>query len=61
MLLGSRDGQTVMIRRGDKIEAHQWSAGDNQWMKIGDVLGGAGGGDQSKPSGGKITYGGKVL
>ena len=58
MFAGKRDGQTIMIRDGNKIEAHQWSAADGRWVKIGDVTGGQSG--EEGGGGGKSTYNGKV-
>ena len=53
---GQRDGQTLMVRRDNKVEAHQWSAAEGRWIKIGDVTGGQGGG----ASAGKKMFKGKV-
>uniref|UniRef100_A0A672ZPL7 Phospholipase A2-activating protein n=1 Tax=Sphaeramia orbicularis TaxID=375764 RepID=A0A672ZPL7_9TELE len=38
---GNRDGQTRLIKDGEKVEAYQWSVSDGRWMKIGDVVGGS--------------------
>ncbi|XP_029311161.1 phospholipase A-2-activating protein [Cottoperca gobio] len=38
---GNRDGQTRLIKDGEKVEAYQWSVSDDRWMKIGDVVGGS--------------------
>uniref|UniRef100_A0A669BZ62 Phospholipase A2-activating protein n=1 Tax=Oreochromis niloticus TaxID=8128 RepID=A0A669BZ62_ORENI len=38
---GNRDGQTRLIKDGQKVEAYQWSVSDGRWMKIGDVVGGS--------------------
>ncbi|UYV78210.1 PLAA [Cordylochernes scorpioides] len=37
---GTRDGQTLIIRDGDKVTVHNWVAADKRWMKVGDVVGG---------------------
>ncbi|XP_046904858.1 phospholipase A-2-activating protein [Hypomesus transpacificus] len=37
---GNRDGQTRLIKDGEKVEAYQWSQSEARWMKIGDVVGG---------------------
>lgn len=55
---GRRDGQTLMVRSGTCIEAHQWNAAEGRWIKIGDVTGGKGG--EETASGGKSMYMGKV-
>ena len=39
---GKRDGQTKMVRDGDKVSVHSWDASKCQWLKIGDVVGAAG-------------------
>jgi phospholipase A-2-activating protein len=36
--LGKKDGQVIMVRNGDSVEAHQWSAATTSWTKIGDVV-----------------------
>lgn len=38
---GNRDGQTRLIKDGQKVEAYQWSVSDGRWVKIGDVVGGS--------------------
>uniref|UniRef100_A0A3P8VN20 Phospholipase A2-activating protein n=1 Tax=Cynoglossus semilaevis TaxID=244447 RepID=A0A3P8VN20_CYNSE len=38
---GNRDGQTRLIKDGEKVEAYQWSVSDGRWIKIGDVVGGS--------------------
>lgn len=49
---GKEEGSTIMVKSPvGVIEAHQWSSG--QWVKIGDVVGSAGG------SSGKKSYDGK--
>lgn len=53
---GKRDGQTLMVKDGNNITAHQWSASEGRWIKIGDVVGGSGG---SQGSSGKVLYEGK--
>lgn len=53
---GKRDGQTKLVRDGGVISAYQWVAVDNEWQKIGDVVGTP---NADTPQG-KITYEGKV-
>ena len=55
---GKRDGQTLMVKRGANVEAHQWSAAEQKWMKIGDVVGSSG---SSQSTSGKQLYEGKVI
>lgn len=52
---GNRDGQTRLIKDGQKVEAYQWSVSDDRWMKIGDVVGGSN--QQTSKS---VVYEGKV-
>jgi phospholipase A-2-activating protein len=35
---GSKDGQVLMVRAGALVEAHQWSASEARWIKIGEVV-----------------------
>lgn len=56
---GSKDGQTKLIRAGNKVEAYSWSAAEDKWTKIGDVVGGEG--DDVTPSTSKVMYEGKVI
>merc|ERR1719189_101361 len=52
---GAKDGQQKMVREGDKVSVHSWSMADGKWTKIGDVVGAAGGEQNS----GKKLYNGK--
>ncbi|XP_071838733.1 phospholipase A-2-activating protein-like [Apostichopus japonicus] len=54
---GSKDGQTKLIRAGNKVEAYSWSVAEDKWTKIGDVVGGEG--DDVTPSTSKVMYEGK--
>ncbi|XP_075999985.1 phospholipase A-2-activating protein [Genypterus blacodes] len=51
---GNRDGQTRLIKDGQKVEAYQWSVSDGRWMKIGDVVGGS-----NQQSSKRVMYEGK--
>ncbi|GAM20636.1 hypothetical protein SAMD00019534_038110 [Acytostelium subglobosum LB1] len=35
---GKKDGEMKVVRSGKTAEAHQWSAADQRWIKIGDVI-----------------------
>lgn len=52
---GNRDGQTRLIKEGQKVEAYQWSLSDGRWVKIGDVVGGS-----NQQSSRSVVYEGKV-
>lgn len=53
---GKRDGQTVMVREGEKINCYSWSNASQQWTAVGEVVGGAGG---SASTSGKVLHEGK--
>ncbi|XP_036187182.1 phospholipase A-2-activating protein isoform X2 [Myotis myotis] len=53
---GSREGQTRLIRDGERVEAYQWSVSEGRWIKIGDVVGSSGANQQTS---GKVLYEGK--
>ncbi|KAK2119863.1 hypothetical protein P7K49_001249 [Saguinus oedipus] len=52
----TREGQTRLIRDGEKVEAYQWSVSEGRWIKIGDVVGSSGANQQTS---GKVLYEGK--
>ena len=59
IVLGRRDGQTMMVRQVNCIEAYQWSASESRWIKVGNVVGGSS--DSQTTSGhGKTHFEGKV-
>ncbi len=53
---GSKEGQTKMVKNGDVVEAHQWSASSQQWVKIGEVVGGVGSGQKKLHEGKEYDY-----
>ena len=53
---GKRDGQTMMVREGEKINCYSWSSSSQQWSAVGEVVGGTGG---SASTSGKVLYEGK--
>ncbi|KAI5791831.1 WD40-repeat-containing domain protein [Geopyxis carbonaria] len=40
---GKKDGQVIMIRNGENVEAHTWSASTGTWTNVGTVVDTAGG------------------
>jgi len=57
--VGRRDGQTMMVRQVNCVEAYQWSAAESRWIKVGNVVGGSN--DSQTTSGrGKTWFEGKV-
>ncbi|CAL4145489.1 unnamed protein product, partial [Meganyctiphanes norvegica] len=53
---GKKDGHTIMVREGDKVNCYSWSASEQKWSAVGEVVGGAGG---STGTSGKVLYEGK--
>ncbi|XP_064410787.1 phospholipase A-2-activating protein [Latimeria chalumnae] len=53
---GTREGQTRLIKEGNRVEAYQWSISEDRWMKIGDVVGSSGATQQTS---GRVLYEGK--
>ncbi|KAG2185818.1 hypothetical protein INT43_002255 [Umbelopsis isabellina] len=35
---GRKEGQVLMVRNGDVVEAHQWSSATGTWTKVGEVV-----------------------
>ncbi|TPX30514.1 hypothetical protein SmJEL517_g05939 [Synchytrium microbalum] len=35
---GKKDGDVIMIRNGNVVEAHQWEQTSSQWTKVGEVV-----------------------
>eukprot|EP00741_Cyanophora_paradoxa_P021231 tig00000237_g20492.t1 len=44
---GRTDGETKIVRSGEGAEVHKWSNAEGRWVKIGDVVEGAGEGRKS--------------
>jgi len=57
--VGRRDGQTMMVRQANCVEAYQWSASESRWIKVGNVVGGSND-TQTTSSRGKTHFEGKV-
>ncbi|SNX84918.1 related to DOA1 - involved in ubiquitin-dependent proteolysis [Melanopsichium pennsylvanicum] len=53
---GSKEGQTKMVKNADVVEAYQWSAASQQWVKIGEVVGGVGSGSKKLYEGKEYDY-----
>jgi phospholipase A-2-activating protein len=34
---GANEGQVIMVKAGDKVEAYQWSTAARTWQQIGEV------------------------
>lgn len=57
LLIGTKNGQTKMVKIDDKVELYHWESGEAKWKKIGDVVGSSGGTQQTS---GKKLHNGKV-
>ncbi|CAG8468092.1 11364_t:CDS:10, partial [Acaulospora colombiana] len=53
---GKSEGQVIMVRVRDAVEAHQWSQKDNKWHKIGDVVDAVGQGRKQLYNGREYDY-----
>jgi len=56
---GKREGQTAMVRSGNTVSVHSWSASNQQWTKIGDVVGEPDKSGETPGPGGKTMFEGK--
>ncbi len=41
---GNKDQEVIMVRDGNSVEAHQWSAASGTWTKLGEVVDAVGSG-----------------
>ncbi|KAK3733079.1 hypothetical protein QZH41_008412, partial [Actinostola sp. cb2023] len=55
---GKKSGQTIMVRRGQTVECHQWNEMEGKWDKVGEVVGAPG--TTTASSGDKSMYKGKI-
>ncbi|KAL0067083.1 WD repeat protein Lub1 [Marasmius tenuissimus] len=53
---GKKPGEVKMVRNGDKVEAHQWDAGNYTWQKVGDVVDAVGQGRKQLYQGREYDY-----
>ncbi|KAJ3028528.1 hypothetical protein HDV00_010188 [Rhizophlyctis rosea] len=53
---GKKDGEVKMVRVGNAAEAHQWSAVEGQWVKIGEVVDAVGSGRRTEFDGKEYDY-----
>merc|ERR1712029_152261 len=52
-------GQTKMIRQGNNVSVHSWSASNQEWTKIGDVVGEPDKSGETAGAGGKTMFEGE--
>ena len=53
---GKKDGEVKMVRAGNAAEVHQWSAAEQQWVKIGEVVDAIGSGRRTEFDGKEYDY-----
>ncbi|KAF7725046.1 hypothetical protein EC973_000453 [Apophysomyces ossiformis] len=53
---GNKEGQVIMVNVNGSVEAHQWSAANQSWQKIGEVVGGVGSGKRQIYEGKEYDY-----
>ncbi|CAG8450569.1 5305_t:CDS:10 [Acaulospora morrowiae] len=53
---GKKEGQVIMIRVRDTVEAHQWSQNDSSWHKVGEVVDAVGQGRKQLYNGKEYDY-----
>lgn len=53
---GKSDGETKMVREGEKVGCYSWSAAEKKWDKVGDVVGASG---ATQNTSGKVLHEGK--
>ena len=53
---GTKEGQVIMVRNRDSVEAHQWDASGQSWTKIGDVMDAVGSGRKQLHNGVEYDY-----
>jgi len=54
---GTNDGQTRLVREEGQVICYSWSVAEKKWNKLGDVVSGSGG---TQETSGKVLYEGKV-
>lgn len=54
---GTKEGQTKIVRVNGEIICYSWSLADKKWNKLGNVVGGSGG---TQETSGKVLFEGKV-
>lgn len=53
---GNKPGQVLMVKNGDRTEAHQWDAASSSWQKIGEVVDAVGQGRRQLYEGKEYDY-----
>ncbi|KAG8835227.1 hypothetical protein FRC17_004789 [Serendipita sp. 399] len=53
---GKKDGQVIMVRNNNTVEAHQWDANSNSWQKVGEVVDAVGSGRKQLYEGKEYDY-----
>ncbi|PVF95555.1 PFU-domain-containing protein [Serendipita vermifera] len=53
---GKKDGQVIMVRNGNTVEAHQWDGMNKTWQKVGEVVDAVGSGRKQLFDGKEYDY-----
>jgi phospholipase A-2-activating protein len=53
---GKKEGQVIMVKNGDKVEAYQWSSNETTWQQIGEVTDAVGSGRKQIYQGEEYDY-----
>uniref|UniRef100_A0A0C9QJU1 Plaa protein n=1 Tax=Fopius arisanus TaxID=64838 RepID=A0A0C9QJU1_9HYME len=53
---GRKDGETLMVREDGKGIAYSWSAGEQTWVRIGEIIGASGNSSRSMYNGKEYDY-----
>ena len=54
--LGKKDGQVIMIKNNDTVEAYQWQAASSTWQQVGQVVDAIGSGRKQLYKGVEYDY-----
>lgn len=53
---GKKEGQVIMVKSGDKVEAYQWASASTTWQQIGEVTDAVGSGRKQIYQGVEYDY-----
>jgi len=55
-MTGKKDGEVIMIKNGDNVEAYQWQASASTWQQVGQVVDAIGSGRKQLYEGKEYDY-----
>eukprot|EP00005_Dracoamoeba_jomungandri_P004829 CAMPEP_0174251374 /NCGR_PEP_ID=MMETSP0439-20130205/1216_1 /TAXON_ID=0 /ORGANISM="Stereomyxa ramosa, Strain Chinc5" /LENGTH=807 /DNA_ID=CAMNT_0015331667 /DNA_START=17 /DNA_END=2440 /DNA_ORIENTATION=- len=56
LTVAGKEGETKMIKRGNKVEAHQWDGAAEKWVKLGEVVDAVGNSSKAVIAGEEYDY-----